>query len=310
VTSPRIEERTGAGGWPALALFVGEAEVEVLPQRGALVSRYRVAQTEVLWLDESTVAEVNASVRGGIPLLFPNAGPLPNGQWRGGPLPQHGFARRCAFEVTKTFVDASTARIELQLTPNETSRAGYPFDFEATYAVSLVGEKLLLEWRLVNRSTVTMPWHFGLHPYFAAPDKTKARVDARGTRAWDNTNQRYVAYQSPEFEFGVVDLHLLDPVVPAVDFERGDGRTIRLEWSAPYSTLVMWTLPDKPFVCVEPWTAPTGALASEEGLQYLAPDATTACTVMISCNGTQGGFTNHRHSATARSPAPKASSPK
>ncbi|MCI0573314.1 MAG: hypothetical protein L0Y66_21415, partial [Myxococcaceae bacterium] len=46
-------------------------------------------------------------------------------------------------------------------------------------------------------------------------------------------------------------------------------------WSPAYRTLVVWTLPGKDFVCVEPWTAPAGALRSGEGLRHVAPGERT-----------------------------------
>ena len=38
---------------------------------------------------------------------------------------------------------------------------------------------------------------------------------------------------------------------------------------------MLWTLRGKDFVCVEPWTAPAGALASGEGLVHV-PTRSTA----------------------------------
>ena len=39
-----------------------------------------------------------------------------------------------------------------------------------------------------------------------------------------------------------------------------------LEWSADQRVLVLWTLPGKPFVCVEPWSGPANALWSAGGI--------------------------------------------
>ena len=54
----------------------GEVLAEVAPARGALVTRLRVGDREVLYLDRATLDDPSKNVRGGVPLLFPFAGKL------------------------------------------------------------------------------------------------------------------------------------------------------------------------------------------------------------------------------------------
>jgi HK97 family phage prohead protease len=49
------------------------------------------------------------------------------------------------------------------------------------------------------------------------------------------------------------------------------GRAIRLETNAPLDLVVVWTEPPRPMVCLEPWTAPRGSLASGERRLELQP---------------------------------------
>jgi galactose mutarotase-like enzyme len=51
---------------------------------------------------------------------------------------------------------------------------------------------------------------------------------------------------------------------------------VRLSWSPEFRLLVVWTLKGKDFVCVEPWTAAAGALATGEGLLHVAPGERTS----------------------------------
>src|SRR3954467_7816428 len=82
----------------ALRHAPSQSVVEVCPERGALVTRYAWGGRELLYLDRQTLVDRAASVRGGIPILFPNPGRLPSERWSwndaAGQLPQHGFARR------------------------------------------------------------------------------------------------------------------------------------------------------------------------------------------------------------------------
>ena len=88
----------GLGGLETYVLEDEEARVEVIPSRGALVTRMNVAGDELLYLDESTVVDLSKNVRGGIPVLFPTAGKLPGDTYPAGrqsyTMQQHGFARR------------------------------------------------------------------------------------------------------------------------------------------------------------------------------------------------------------------------
>jgi galactose mutarotase-like enzyme len=69
-----------------------------------------------------------------------------------------------------------------------------------------------------------------------------------------------------------VDLHLRDHAAPGTRLERGPGLPpVKLSWSPEFRQLVVWTLQGRDFVCVEPWTAGAGALATGEGLLHVAP---------------------------------------
>ena len=52
------------------------SRAEIVPERGALVSRFIVEGEPILFLDESTLADPTKNVRGGIPVLFPAPGVL------------------------------------------------------------------------------------------------------------------------------------------------------------------------------------------------------------------------------------------
>jgi len=72
---------------------------------------------------------------------------------------------------------------------------------------------------------------------------------------------------------GEVDLHLLDhdcSESALVWF----NEEVRVRASADYRRWVIWTLPGKDFVCLEPWTCPGDALNTRAMLLELAPGAT------------------------------------
>lgn len=239
---PRIERIEGPiERW---RLIEGGSSVDVAPARGGLVTSFISAGEEVLYLDDATFLDESKNVRGGVPLLFPFAGKPPPGAT----LPQHGFARRLPWAVTSAVADDDTARLECELTSTPATLADWPHPFHATYAVSLYDDRLMLEWAFTSRGGV-MPLHFGIHPYFRVADKAKARVDG-------------VAHSS--FASGEVDEHFTPYENGATTLHRGDGSRVHLSWTPHFQTLVVWTLPNKPFICVEPWTAPGAQPARHE----------------------------------------------
>jgi galactose mutarotase-like enzyme len=53
--------------------------------------------------------------------------------------------------------------------------------------------------------------------------------------------------------------------------DRATGEGVELQLSAPLDLAVVWTDPPRPMVCLEPWTAPRGALASGDRCLRLEP---------------------------------------
>ena len=80
-----------------ITIVSGTTQAKIAPERGGLLTSFSVDNTEIFYLDRETFNDVIKNVRGGIPLLFPNAGPLKGGLYN---LPQHGFVRKMPWKVT------------------------------------------------------------------------------------------------------------------------------------------------------------------------------------------------------------------
>ena len=255
-----------------IALACGDAVAEIVPERGAIVTRLRLADEEVLFLDPSTLADPAKNVRGGIPILFPIAGkPVP-------PLAQHGFARNLSWEV----VASEAARAELRLTSSPETLALFPHPFALTLVATLTERSLRLEFSVHNPGAQPLPLHFGLHPYFRVVDKRAAWIETDATVAHDNRSGAEAALQRLDFDVDELDLALLDHDESATVLHRGEGPALRLRWSEELRTLVLWTLRGREFICVEPWTAPGLALKSGEGLLQIGPGGTLTLWLEIS----------------------------
>jgi len=249
---------------------LAEAPGTLVPARGALITRWAVGDRERLYLDEATLADPTKNVRGGIPLLFPSPGKLEDGRFtRGrasGAMKQHGFARDLPWTVTSQ----TEATVALALASTDATRAVFPWDFAASLQVVLSDVHLRLSLRVENTGTETMPFGFGIHPYFVVHDKAHAHITTGATRAFDNVTRQTVPFHGFKLDEGETDLHLLDHGSKESTLS-ADGGHITVRTSPEFIRWVVWTLPGKEFVCLEPWTAPGNALNTGEGLLEVAP---------------------------------------
>jgi galactose mutarotase-like enzyme len=244
------------------------AVVHVAPARGGMVTRFSVGDDAVLFLDESTLRDPSKSVRGGIPVLFPIAGKLPGGRYevegRTYAMKQHGFARDLPWTVVEES-SGEQASVTLALDATDATRAVYPFEFALRFTYRLRGGVLAVEQSFENRGDAPMPIQPGLHPYFFVPDATKgdARVDTDATRAYDNRTGHEVPAPRPIALAGQeVDMFLLDHRPRETVLHRPGRPAVRVAFGDDQGVLVVWTLPGRDFVCVEPWRTMAGALAN------------------------------------------------
>jgi galactose mutarotase-like enzyme len=270
------------------------SSVAIVPARGAIVTSFAVAGRELLYLDEATLRDPSKNVRGGVPLLFPSPGRLEGDRFaregKSGAMKQHGFARDASWVVVSDR-SSEAAEVSLALAASEDTLAHYPWTFRATYTVSLRGARLRLELAVHNTDTAPLPFAFGIHPYFAVAqaEKAGARIATGATRAFDNVKKEIVPFRGFDLASGEVDLHLLDHGSSRSELTWGDGRRLTLSASAEMTRWVVWTLPGKDFVCLEPWSAPGNALNTGEGLMHLAPGATHRSWIEMEAGSARAG---------------------
>jgi len=273
--------------------------VSLAPARGGMATRFSVRGVPVLFLDDATLADPTKSVRGGIPILFPIAGKLPGDRYdvagRTLPMKQHGFARNLAWTVLDESTDDG-ASVTLGLEASEATRAQYPFEFALRFTYRLRGEELSVEQRFENKGDAPMPVDPGLHPYFFVPDSSKpgVRLDTDASRGFDNRTGLEIPVTLPiELAGREVDMVLLDHHPRHTILHRPGLPPVRIGFGREQAVLVVWTLPGRDFVCVEPWRTRPGALANRTA-PTIAPGAAESTTLTISLAG----------SAAAREGAP------
>jgi galactose mutarotase-like enzyme len=257
---------------------VAQARLEVVPERGGLVTSWQVQGRELLYMDTERFANPNLTVRGGMPILFPICGSLLGNTFTHNgcdyTLTEHGFARAQPWEVIDR-ITQDRVSIVLELWSNDQTRAVYPFDFQLTFTYTLQGDTLATHQRYTNYSPEPMPFATGFHPYFLVIDKAQLRFDIPATVAIDHKTQAIQSFANA-FDFSSSEIdwafpQLTRPFASVAD--RNRHTRITLHYSNAFSTLVFWTLQGKDFYCLEPWSAGQNALNSGDRLIYLAPGA-------------------------------------
>jgi len=250
---------------------VGDNEVSVCPERGGIITSIKFGDTEILYLNEDNFNDTKSNVRGGIPILFPNAGPITNADSEFSKLKQHGFARisdKWIFEKTENgFIET--------LTSNEETLEAYPFNFK----LSVIGNfekdgSFTLTQKVKNEDNQEIPVSFGLHPYFNVPADQKDKIEfnflggdiiKNETENWSHDGTTSI--DNPKLADQSANLNVNIPLL---------GELI-ITPSSEYQKIWVWSMLDKNFICIEPAMRNPNGLVDDP--EIIEPDKTFSASV-------------------------------
>jgi len=265
------------------------SQIEVVPERGGIVTSWQINGQEVFYLDSDRFTHPDLSVRGGNPILFPLCGNVPDDTYsvdgKDYKIKQHGFARELAWTATEQSSDGK-ASLTVELGSNEQTKAVYPFDFHLAFTYQLRGNTLEIRQEYKNLSSVPMPFSSGFHPYFLCGDKNQIEVDIPSANYQDNKTKENFAFDG-KFNFDQDEIDsvfgkLSSRSTSVIDNDR--KLKIAINYDDFYTYLVFWTVKGKDFYCLEPWSATRNALNTKEHLTVLAPNSSCTAVVSITAN--------------------------
>ncbi len=285
----KIEEQDLQYKTYVLSDVTAGSQVEVVPERGGIITRWRIQGQEVFYLDTERFTHPDLSVRGGNPILFPICGNLPDNSYtvngKQYTLKQHGFARELPWEVINQSADGK-ASITVSLKSNEQTKAVYPFDFEIAFTYELQGNTLVVHQQYSNLSSIPMPFSSGFHPYFLCGDKTQLEVAIPSGQYLDNkTKEIYPFTGNFDFSQDEIDFafgQLTSKSTSVTDQSR--GLKLEIDYDDFSTTLVFWTVKGKDFYCLEPWSANRNSLNTGENLTVLDPGKTFTAVLQLRAN--------------------------
>jgi galactose mutarotase-like enzyme len=239
------------------------------PERGGIITSLKLNGKELLYLDPDTFNDRSKNVKGGIPILFPNAGPIEHPDYP--QLKQHGFARTTPWNIDSMnehgFIES--------LRSDETTHNQYPHDFSLFLKGNFEnGSAFSIVQGVKNENADrAMPVAMGLHPYFRVPTDRKGDVKFNfpgGDKAQQQIEQwgngKAVSLANPSTVKNHIPMHLEIP-------ELG---TLVLTASPEYQRIWIWSMKDMDFICVEPVMRDSGGLVNNPELvqpgQTLAPE--------------------------------------
>ncbi|GAA0316727.1 hypothetical protein GCM10008967_04160 [Bacillus carboniphilus] len=273
------------GPYQVWELRGGGTSLRVVPERGGIIIGFEVDGKEILYLNEDTVLNPEANIRGGIPILFPICGQLENGEYTiDGEtyyLKNHGFARDFPWEVVGQTTEGR-ASLTLRLASSEETLNMYPFEFELLFTYEIKDGELVILQEYVNRSDHFMPMYAGFHPYFKTSQK-KLTYDMNATQYLDYNDDQVKEY-TPTLDLNSKKeaFLVLDPKGNEVSFPLEEiGKKVTLSFGPEFKYVVLWTEEGKDFVCVEPWMGKMNDFQDMESIPVIEPGEALVSKVSI-----------------------------
>ena len=235
------------------------------------------------------------------PILFPIVGRLKNDSYSINnttfELPRHGFARNFDFKI----VNQTENSVVFQLESNSETLKNYPFDFQLQLEYLLEDNTLKMNYSVVNKSNETMPFSIGAHPAFAI-DNNFSDYSLRF-----NKDDKFISYEleNEQFNNSFKEISAVNNTI-SLDyslFEKDalvfkhlnsneltlleNGKEVLSVQFEGFPYLGIWTKPNAPYLCIEPWCGladnvnHNGELSIKEGINLLEKEATFKRTMTI-----------------------------
>ncbi|MFK7824213.1 MAG: aldose 1-epimerase [Oligoflexales bacterium] len=271
-------------------------KVGIIPSLGGRVTDIYLQQgtqknKNILWWDTENSEKNFGWLHGGMPLLFPFAGWVWDGEQKGAYrvgkeqylMPIHGFAHSQQW----TIIEAEESRLSLGLKDTKESLQQFPWKFSVQQSWELSNHQLSYRIEVENDAVVgshgqqRMPVSLGLHPYFSAEVFPQAQVvlesearsfcpvNSQGKADQEQAVQRIHWDLSEKFHHNAIlcdfsageKLSVLKTKDLALSLESKPG--------APTRCMVTWSDLQGKFFCLEPWMGKPDALNISCGIQWL-----------------------------------------
>jgi glucose-6-phosphate 1-epimerase len=172
---------TEFNGHPAVALKSPDgARATILLHGGHLVSWVPAGGEEQLYLSPTSKYGDGASVRGGVPVIFPQFSTR-------GTLPRHGLVRTRAWALDESTTRGLHSQAVLRFVANDETRKLWPHEFEIELTVSIGGRQIDIELAVANTGDIPFEFSAALHTYLRTNDVLKAQLEGLQTVKYEDS---------------------------------------------------------------------------------------------------------------------------
>lgn len=229
----------------------------IVPQRGGSLSSFTLNDEEYIYLDEVDFYGDDRP-RCGMPVLFPCVGRSEEEKvhlkGRDYPMPIHGIAHTSPW-IVKDSKEDNCAALTIEFKADENTAKFYPYNFKVTYTYELMGNKLTVKQQYKNEDIEDMPFGFGFHPYFKVSAVNNVEVTVNAEEAVNCVTGEKEEIINP----------IVLPMEPMVHHAYSGakdsvvardikaGKEVKINFDEHCTNLILWSLTDKNFLCVEPW---------------------------------------------------------
>jgi len=256
---------------PSFQLSAGELEVTVEPALGGRITTFRRAGVDLFTPVVGDRDDPTRAGGGGCFPLVPWSNRVRDGRLdMGGRTLDldateagtghaiHGHGRRRAWTVT---ADGSPASIRMRYA-HPAGEEGWPFAYIAEQTISLGEDALSITLSVENVSSSAMPVGLGLHPYL--PRTPEMGLWFSAANAWPPVDGKLPA--GPQTIPAEFDFTEPRPVVSGLDQGFGGwdgsvhaiwpdrGLALAIHGGAALNHLIVFSPPDRDFICIEPVT--------------------------------------------------------
>jgi galactose mutarotase-like enzyme len=220
------------------------------------------------------------------PILFPIVGRLKEDEYfyknQKYSMTQHGFARDCEFEL----IEKDDDYLNFRLKSSDKTLEIYPFSFELDIFYELIENRLIISYRVKNKTKGEMFFSIGAHPAFNWPLDNEEKNDCYFEFEDIKSTKRYFL-NDKGLVYDNADLEIKDNKIPLseelfkddalvfndlsiniVSFKNTKNTNyIKLDFEKfPY--LGLWSKPSAaPFLCIEPWIGLADSFDSSKKLE-------------------------------------------
>ena len=281
-----------------------KAQVSIAPTLGNNAYEFLVNGKNVMWFPVSSLAEFKAKPTfSGNPFLAPWANRLDhdgfyangkhyvlnphlnNYRRDGAKQPIHGLLSYAAeWKVTKVSADAKgaevTSRLEFWRYPD--FMAQFPFAHTIDMTYRLREGVLEVETSIENHSAETMPVSVAFHPYFKLHDSPRnswnVTLPAKESYVLSSSlvatgEKKAMPYKNPQPLEGVSLDDVLGGLTPAENGRtefvvEGMKERIAVLFGPKFPVAVVYSPPNRDFICFEPMSGPTNAFNLKQAGKY------------------------------------------